>query len=322
METLQQTKDIHRLTLPTPFTVGPVNVYLVKGEKLTLIDVGPNTKEAKEALITQLDELGYDLLDIEQVVLTHHHPDHTGLLELFSAHADIVGHRRNEPWISRDEDFINHIISFFKEFLPQQGITGDMEKWIYAFFNNEYLTAPVSLTHIIRDGDEVPGMSGWIAYEAKGHAQSHLVFYRESDGVLLGGDHIIGHISSNPLLEPPYFGETERPRPLLQYNEALRKCLKLDISVVYSGHGKEVRNIAPLLERRFERQKQRAEKVLGYLKEQPMTAFEISKKLFPAVYMSEMMLTMSETIAQLDYLEYEGLLTIDKSDVSWKYGAK
>ena len=38
------------ITLPTPFYIGPVNVYLVAEDPPTLIDTGPKTKEAIEAL--------------------------------------------------------------------------------------------------------------------------------------------------------------------------------------------------------------------------------------------------------------------------------
>ena len=34
---------IHELSLPTPFAVGRVNLYLIEDEPLTLIDTGPNS---------------------------------------------------------------------------------------------------------------------------------------------------------------------------------------------------------------------------------------------------------------------------------------
>ena len=41
---------IHTLEIPTPFPVGPVNVYLIEGREPALIDTGPNTSEAWESL--------------------------------------------------------------------------------------------------------------------------------------------------------------------------------------------------------------------------------------------------------------------------------
>src|SRR5262249_13288737 len=70
---------MERIVLPTPFPVGPVNVWLLRGDPLTLVDAGPHTPEALATLERGLGELGVRLEDIEQLVLTHQHPDHVGL---------------------------------------------------------------------------------------------------------------------------------------------------------------------------------------------------------------------------------------------------
>ena len=38
------------ISVPTPFYIGPVNVYLIAEDPITIIDTGPKTKEAIEAL--------------------------------------------------------------------------------------------------------------------------------------------------------------------------------------------------------------------------------------------------------------------------------
>ena len=67
------------LSIPTPFYVGDVNVYLIREDPLTLIDAGPKTKEASEALRYRLSQEGVSLKDVRRVVLTHAHEDHCGL---------------------------------------------------------------------------------------------------------------------------------------------------------------------------------------------------------------------------------------------------
>src|ERR671917_277583 len=67
------------ISLPTPFYIGPVNVYLVKEEPLTLIDTGPKTREASEALKDGLRRERVRVSDIKRIVLTHAHEDHCGL---------------------------------------------------------------------------------------------------------------------------------------------------------------------------------------------------------------------------------------------------
>src|SRR5918997_4037596 len=67
------------ISVPTPFYVGPVNVYLIAEEPLTLIDTGPKTREAAEALREGLRRARVRVSDIRRIVLTHAHEDHCGL---------------------------------------------------------------------------------------------------------------------------------------------------------------------------------------------------------------------------------------------------
>ena len=67
------------ISLPTPFYIGPVNVYLIAEDPLTLIDTGPKTKEASEALREGLRRERLRVSDIRRIVLTHAHEDHCGL---------------------------------------------------------------------------------------------------------------------------------------------------------------------------------------------------------------------------------------------------
>ena len=81
VKTDEVAKGIYQIEIPTPFAVGPVNVYLLEGDYLTLVDTGALTEEAWEALNQGIKEIGYEVKDIKQVVLTHHHVDHCGMLE-------------------------------------------------------------------------------------------------------------------------------------------------------------------------------------------------------------------------------------------------
>lgn len=165
-----------------------------------------------------------------------------------------------------------------------------------------------NLTSIINEGDHLPGHPEWQVVETAGHAQSHLSFLRHSDGAFIGGDHILQHISSNPLLEPPPLGETKRPKPLLQYRNNLQKCLTLGITHVLPGHGSTIDNIDELIPTRLLKQEQRAKKVLTLLENTSMTPFQVTQKLFPKRYETQLDLTLSETTGQLDFLENQGLI--------------
>ena len=67
-----------RVVLPTPFPVGPVNVWVLRGDPLTLVDAGPRTPEALTTLEAGVASLGLRLEDVQLLVLTHQHHDHVG----------------------------------------------------------------------------------------------------------------------------------------------------------------------------------------------------------------------------------------------------
>ncbi|CAM3959638.1 MBL fold metallo-hydrolase [Lederbergia lenta] len=300
--------EIIKLTLPTPFVVGDVNVYIVKGDALTLIDAGIKTNEAWEAFQFQLTEIGIAPKDIDQVVLTHHHPDHVGLLEWLPEDIPVYGHKYVRPWIEMDDKFFSSYDTFYKGLLTEFGVEGNFDQMLERMKEPLRYSANRLLTYEIEEGDSVPGLETWSIINTPGHAQSHLSFYREEDGILLSGDHVLATISSNPLLEPALNPNVERPKPQLQYNDSLKKLLKIEISMAYTGHGPEVMKVHELVKRRLKRQHEKALQVAEMLQGRQLTTYTITKSLFPAVYQKELGLTLSETTAQLDYLLSLGII--------------
>ena len=207
----------------------------------------------------------------------------------------------NGGWIGM-KSLLNYHNRFFSDFARQFGVAEELREKVIDFREEKNFFAKRKLSGFLAEGNQLPGLPGWTAIETLGHAQSHLSFFREKDGVLIGGDQLLARISPNPIMEPPLHPGDERLRPLLQYNKSLKKLLELPISKVYSGHGVEVENVNELIQFRMTRQHNRAMQVKKMLEEKPLTAFEVCQQLFPKVYRNEIRLTMSETIGQLDYL--------------------
>ncbi|SDY08589.1 Glyoxylase, beta-lactamase superfamily II [Evansella caseinilytica] len=299
------TKDISRLTIPTPFLVGPVNCYLIRGEALVLVDTGPKTTEAREALRRQLAENKVSAEDIDLVILTHHHPDHIGLLEEFPPKTKVHAHPKVRPWLKAEDLFFKQARLFYHDLYMTHGVPVSLIALIEKQNANYLRFASAGNVDVeLTERSVIDGLEGWSVLETPGHAQSHISLYREADGVMLAGDHLIEHISSNAIIEPPYDGESTRPKTLLQYRNSLKKCRH--VKTAYSGHGKEV--IAPrnLIQARLAEQEKKAAQFKALMGDQPVTCYDLCVRKYDHVVQKQPALTISETLGHLDLLEEQG----------------
>ncbi|AJD91370.1 hypothetical protein JMA_20530 [Jeotgalibacillus malaysiensis] len=298
---------IHQLTIPTPFAVGDVHTYLMIGDAVTLVDTGPDTAEGKEVLTARLKETGLKPEDIDQVILTHHHPDHAGLTEFFHG-ARLFAHKNSERFLLRDDSFMNLHDFFYAEFFKQAGLPEQYMILLDKMKDPLKAMGRRQVDHYLTEGDALPGHEGWRVIETHGHSQGHISLVSE-EGSVIGGDLLIRHISSNPLIEPPFGINQPRPLPQLQYNQSLNKLSSLHPRIVYPGHGEPVSHVVELVKNRLKKQHERAMYVKSLIEYKETTAFEVCKQLFPNIYKKQLGLTLSETVGQLDYLIYNGEIT-------------
>jgi glyoxylase-like metal-dependent hydrolase (beta-lactamase superfamily II) len=74
---------LYLLPVPIPYPLKTVNLYLLLGDgEVALMDTALGTRAAKGTLELYLAELRLCFADISAVLLTHHHPDHYGLVGL------------------------------------------------------------------------------------------------------------------------------------------------------------------------------------------------------------------------------------------------
>ncbi|MGE6629421.1 MBL fold metallo-hydrolase [Bacillus sp. NPDC077027] len=313
--------EIIQISIPTPYAVGDVHSYLIKGDVLTLVDCGPLTDEAKMALVKQLKEHQLTLQDIDQVVLTHHHADHVGLLDMMKPTVHVAGHLLNERYISRDPHFQSRQIEFMNDYFKLLGVPlhkGECERIVKQSYT---YSCTAHLDEVLKEGDRMRGHEHFKVLETPGHAQSHISFIDESSGVLIGGDLLLATISSNPLMEAPVEGEA-RAKSLIQYKQSLSRLLTLPVQTIFPGHGQLITSHDQLIQERFIKQQKRADTIYQLLKKQEMTAFHLCRTLFPILYEEALFLTMSETVGQLDVLLESGLIQeVEKNGILY-YVAK
>ena len=298
---------LHTLSIPTPFPVGPVNVYLAEGEPLTLVDVGPRYDPARKSLTEALAGHGYRVVDLERIVVTHAHADHYGLAaELASASgAEVLAHAANLPWL--DADASARRLAFYGEVLVWAGVPAEMLADLAKMSRGTSRYAePVHPDGTLADGDVLQlGGEGWQVLHTPGHAGGLVCLYQPERRLLISSDHLIRNISSNPIIEPPDPGQTERPRRLVEYMAQLRRVAELDVALVLPGHGPPITAHRDIIGKRLAFHEARARHILEVLEGGALTAHEIVSALFTVRDPVNYFLAISEVVGHLQWLEVE-----------------
>ncbi|WP_203555903.1 MBL fold metallo-hydrolase [Bacillus sp. B15-48] len=297
---------LKKITLPTPYAISEVNVYIIWGEALTIIDTGVKTEESKAALTIGLKEWGLKIADIEQVILTHHHIDHAGGLDFFTKDIPVYGHENNQRWLGIKDEFLTSHHQFILDLSTELGVPEPLKENFF-MMTQQYVKhgCERKLHKYLAEGDELPGLPDWQIIETFGHAQSHLSFYHQKSGVMIGGDHLLVKMKTNPIMEPPIENKQNRPKPLLQYIHSLQKWLNVPISKLYTGHGQEVTDVHTLIDKRLSSLNNKAMQVKELLSQKPSTGYEICQQLFPKMKLG-FNYKLWETVGYLDFLEEFG----------------
>lgn len=299
---------LHCIPLPTPFPVGPVNVYLAEGEPLTLIDTGPKTEAAYSALVAGLTGLGYSIANIKQIILTHHHVDHLGLAGeiVAQSEAQVFTHPYNLSWL---HDFANtraHHTKFYRHFWRQGGVPQEtITRMLQIGEALAQFRDPSVPSHPLLEGREIHFADrDWRVYHTPGHAGGLICLWHAQSRTLISNDHLLKNISSNPVLEPPMAGETQRPLRLLEYLHEMNRMAELNPQIAYTGHGEAVSNVRELVAQRVAFHQRRAEMILNMLGARTMSLWDLTQEFFPALANeADLFLAISEVQGHLDLLQ-------------------
>jgi len=305
---------VHALPIPTPFAVGRVNCYLVEDDPLTLVDTGPNSGTSLTALEAALGEHGRRVEDLERIVITHQHIDHFGLVAILAERsgAEVCALDRLAPWLARFGSAMEADDAFAEAIMLRHGIPEDVVT-VLRTVTRQFRAwgAAASVTTRLADGDTLAFADrAWGVHHRPGHSPSDTVFHDERSGELVGGDHLIKHISSNPLIALPLEGgvsdPAQRPKALVAYLDSLRATRAMELKVVLPGHGDPVEDHRALIDERLRMHERRARKLHGLVAERPRTAHELAQELWGNVAVTQAYLTLSEVLGHVDLLLDDG----------------
>src|SRR5215813_930722 len=306
---------IHPISLPTPFYIGPVNVYLIAEDPVTLIDTGPKTKEAMAALQESLRKVGFRVSDLRRIVLSHAHEDHCGLAHSLRdqakdaqvlVHDWETGHRA-----ARLEYGENRAL------LRRAGLPDNEVQWMRRMYDSVRQYADSLQDHeydSLRDGAQLEFSSGTLqVVHTPGHTPGSCSFLREADRTIIAGDCVLKRVTPNPILSPDPIDKTRRFRSLAEYLVSLARLRSFAPTLVHGGHGEPVHDYEELFNRYVRAIQKRQAEVIALLPKSGATAWEISQLMFPGADDVHRFLAVSEAVAHLDLAQSEGKIAVELS---------
>ena len=271
---------IYQLRLPMgDFPPGYVNTYLVQGDKgYLIIDSGWAIDEVFDSLKKQLDEIGINVKDITQIVLTHSHTDHSGQAGRLRhlSQAKIYLHKLEVDNIKArftcadnfgGDNFLQHT----DELLRTHGVpASELAEPHPTFPDIRSLPFP-DIT--LKGGETISaGAFHFQVLWTPGHSPGHISLYEPTHKLLFSGDHIMPTIVTNTGLHLQ-----QSSNPLGDYLNSLNEIRRLEVKLVLPGHEHPFTNLPQRIGELIQRHKQKNREILEAIANgKPKTAFEIS----------------------------------------------
>lgn len=325
--------DIFQIKVPLPYNpLGHLNSYLIRSEqKNVLIDTGLNFPQAFQSLRIGLSEAGTNPEELTDILLTHFHVDHVGLVHRFketSKNIELsIHHVEAELSKLMSKEFENYKESmqkFFEINGAPTSIAVNLERFHPAFFTPQaYQELAVSALPI-EDGEEIAvGAYNFQVLWTPGHSPGHVCLYEPSLRVLFSGDHLL------PTITPHVAQFMENMDPLTDYLRSLEKMEKLDVDVVLPAHEETFADHRERIRQLQNHHEQRLMQILDGLRAKGSTAYTLASTVhwnvkyktwdeFPTF---QKYLAVGETVAHLNLLEQKGLVerTKDSKDLLYLY---
>ena len=301
---IQIAPGLYQLTLPLPFRLNHVHVYLLEADDgFMLIDTGVNTSEAFAGLKGKLDDLGLGLEAITQIVITHFHSDHCGqaarIREVSRAQVVMGGTERDtleqvqaNPREERVDEFLEHGLP------PDQAA-----QYASVLPHLKSLSLPFHVDVRLAHGHTLLAKGRRLeAFLTPGHTPGHLCLFLPEEKIMFSGDHILQKITPNIGFHS-YSGSD----PLGDYLRSLRATLTLQAQLLLPSHGSLVKDPEERIHQLLQHHDHRLQACVNALGPSPITAYEVSLQLFgTSLGYFERWLALGETLSHLEHLVHLG----------------
>ena len=304
-------ENVHPIAIPLPDVSNLItsNLYAVGKGPITLIDTGLKSAGISEFVQGKLAAAGFNLGDIERIIITHGHMDHFGLA---ASILETVGHpiecfiHGEDKWQVSSENFMREMWSEeASRLMAMAGMPGkDIEKVRNRFSSFRELGDPLDGMSWLEDGDEFIGDGYHLKIiHTPGHTPGSCCVLESRQKILFSGDHVIKHITPNPLVVIKRNQLRDRNyQSLKAYLKSLDRIVGLGVRCVFPGHGEYIEDLPGIVGAFKRHHYERTESVWHALKKRKCPLYEIANEVFRVIPEGEAFLAISEIIVHLEML--------------------
>jgi len=202
------------------------NAYLVASDHdLVLVDGGMSADVPR--IISQIESLGRAVTELDAIVITHAHGDHTGGVEKLvrQSGAGVIAHRDDVPYIEGERN------------LPTTSLVMRAIRWLDDLISGRGEGAAV--TRAVQDQDCLEFLGGLRVIHTPGHTPGSISLYQEQRGILFCGDLLFnGNLFTGRggLRQSPRFFSADPDEAA----RSLSSLSPLDVHVLCVGHGEPI----------------------------------------------------------------------------------
>jgi glyoxylase-like metal-dependent hydrolase (beta-lactamase superfamily II) len=303
-----------------------VNIYaLADADGWTLVDTGMNSRKSR-AIWDSLLAGPLAGKPVARVLLTHHHPDHVGLVGWFQDRgAELITTRT--AWLYARMltlDVQETPSAEAMRFYTRAGTPPEImaKRATDRPFNFADVVAPMPLGFTrIDEGDSLT-LTGrrWRVRLGQGHAPDHVTLWSESDRLVIGGDQLLPGISANIGVYPTE-PEADPLAEWLASTEGFKPHARAD-QMILPGHKLPFTGLPFRLNQMAENHHSALERLLDHLR-QPHRAAECFPALFKRpIDEGAFGLALVEAVAHLNYLLKRGRVSRSLgADGAWMWQA-